>query len=301
MILLLFLVVTLLFKPITGDSCESYTHPTYGKTGQCIKTSDCSNALYISNLCESKPIDIKCCFSGALTACPNIISRAEWGARPATVNVKLATPVPIVVIHHTTAANCTTKVECMARMKRIQNYHMDSQKWGDIGYNFLVGEDGNVYEGRGWNQVGAQTLNYNSKSIGISVVGDYTYRLPNDAALNAVKQLIKCGVSRGYIKSDYLLRGHKDLNNTACPGKVFYEEIKKWPNYRSTTRRSDLGPSHSVPEDYLVMKDVYQSFLVDLLHNDGKQFEKNATSPFIVRLKTLVPLRHLDSVRKALS
>ncbi|CAF0979494.1 unnamed protein product [Rotaria sordida] len=265
MILLLFLVVTLLFKPITGDSCESYTHPTYGKTGQCIKTSDCPNALYISNLCESKPIDIKCCFSGALTACPNIISRAEWGARPATVNVKLATPVPIVVIHHTTAANCTTKVECMARMKRIQNYHMDSQKWGDIGYNFLVGEDGNVYEGRGWNQ------------------------------------LIKCGVSRGYIKSDYLLRGHKDLNNTACPGKVFYEEIKKWPNYRSTTRRSDLGPSHSVPEDYLVMKDVYQSFLVDLLHNDGKQFEKNAISPFIVRLKTLVPLRHLDSAHKALS
>ncbi len=59
--------------------------------------------------------------------CPNIISRAEWGARSATVNVKLATPVPIVVIHHTTAANCTTKTECMARMKRIQNYHMDSQ------------------------------------------------------------------------------------------------------------------------------------------------------------------------------
>ena len=59
--------------------------------------------------------------------CPNIISRVEWGARAATANIKLAMPVPIVVIHHTTAANCTTKVECMARMKRIQNYHMDSQ------------------------------------------------------------------------------------------------------------------------------------------------------------------------------
>ena len=59
--------------------------------------------------------------------CPNVISRAEWGARPATANVKLTASVPIVVIHHTTAANCTTKVECMARMKRIQNYHMDSQ------------------------------------------------------------------------------------------------------------------------------------------------------------------------------
>jgi len=59
--------------------------------------------------------------------CPNIISRDGWGARQATANVKLAMPVPIVVTHHTTVANCTTKVECMARMKRIQNYHMDSQ------------------------------------------------------------------------------------------------------------------------------------------------------------------------------
>jgi peptidoglycan recognition protein len=112
-------------------------------------------------------------------------------------------------------------------VERADSYMPPLLEWGDIGYNFLVGEDGNVYEGRGWTQVGAQTLNSNSKSIGIdrlcvshsfytiyyilgiSVVGDYTYRLPNDAALIAVKQLIKCGVSRGFIKSDYLLRGHK--------------------------------------------------------------------------------------------
>jgi hypothetical protein len=46
--------------------------------------------------------------------------------------------------------------------------------WGDIGYNFLVGEDGNVYEGRGWTQVGAQTLNYNSNQL-VSI--DYLSRI----------------------------------------------------------------------------------------------------------------------------
>jgi N-acetylmuramoyl-L-alanine amidase len=51
---------------------------------------------------------------------------------------------------------------------------MNAQRWPDIGYNFLVGEDGNVYEGRGWDAVGAHAVPYNSNSIGICVIGDFT-------------------------------------------------------------------------------------------------------------------------------
>jgi N-acetylmuramoyl-L-alanine amidase len=36
----------------------------------------------------------------------------------------------------------------------------------DIGYNFLIGEDGNVYEGRGWDEVGDHTFGYNFASLG---------------------------------------------------------------------------------------------------------------------------------------
>jgi N-acetylmuramoyl-L-alanine amidase len=51
---------------------------------------------------------------------------------------------------------------------------MDTNKWNDIGYNFLVGEDGNVYEGRGWNTVGTHAGNFNKKSIGICFIGNFT-------------------------------------------------------------------------------------------------------------------------------
>jgi len=51
---------------------------------------------------------------------------------------------------------------------------MDNKKWSDIGYNFLVGEDGNVYEGRGWGKKGAHSIPFNNKSIGICIIGDYT-------------------------------------------------------------------------------------------------------------------------------
>ena len=32
----------------------------------------------------------------------------------------------------------------------IQKYHQDVKKNKDVAYNFLIGEDGNVYEGRGY-------------------------------------------------------------------------------------------------------------------------------------------------------
>lgn len=66
--------------------------------------------------------------------------------------------------------------------------------WNDIGYTFLVCEDGRVYEGRGWNVKGSHTLGYNEIAIGVCIIGDYQYRLPLPVALNATLQLLACGV-----------------------------------------------------------------------------------------------------------
>lgn len=38
--------------------------------------------------------------------------------------------------------------------------------WPDIGFNYIVGEDGNIYEGRGWDEVGAHTKGHNYDVIG---------------------------------------------------------------------------------------------------------------------------------------
>ena len=63
------------------------------------------------------------------------------------------------------------------------------------------------------------------------MIGDFTNRVPNDAALNAVKQLIKCAHDNHKITPNYTLRGHRDVGQTACPGDKLYELIKTWPHY----------------------------------------------------------------------
>lgn len=50
---------------------------------------------------------------------------------------------------------------------------MSEQHWNDIGYNFLVAPTGDVFEGRGWGVKGAHAVKYNSKSVGICLIGDY--------------------------------------------------------------------------------------------------------------------------------
>ena len=46
--------------------------------------------------------------------------------------------------------------ECSAEVRKIQDFHMGpGRNWWDIGYNFLIGEDGRIYEGRGFDAQGA--------------------------------------------------------------------------------------------------------------------------------------------------
>jgi hypothetical protein len=51
----------------------------------------------------------------------------------------------------------------LAKQSNTQNL---SPGFTDIGYSFVVGEDGNVYEARGWDAVGAHTYGYNDVGLG---------------------------------------------------------------------------------------------------------------------------------------
>ncbi|XP_024079389.2 peptidoglycan-recognition protein SC2-like [Terrapene carolina triunguis] len=169
----------------------------------------------------------------AALGCPRIISRRQWGARPPRSRVPLRTPVPYVIIHHTAGNRCTSQASCIQQVRGIQNYHMDTLRWPDIGYNFLIGEDGNVYEGRGWRTVGAHAKNWNYKSLGFSFLGNFSSRVPNTAALNAAKSLIQCAVSKGFLRRTYTLKGHRNVFATSCPGNALYRVISKWPRFKA--------------------------------------------------------------------
>lgn len=161
-----------------------------------------------------------------------IVTRAEWNARNATDIEYINTAVNMSFVHHTAGTwECFDKATCILMVQDIQNLHMDTNGWSDIGYSFLIGEDGRVYEGRGWNVVGAHTYKYNSVAYGFCVIGNFMTRPPNDLALNTTQKIIDCGVQLEYTLPDYELFGHRDGSCTACPGDYLYAIIQTWAHY----------------------------------------------------------------------
>ena len=206
--------------------------------GACQYDSNRCHGSYFSGKCSGGR-HRRCCTRTAIEQSTgdcsnvNIISRDSWGARRPTSTSTIYTPVSDFFIHHTEGRACTTFSRCVSRMKGIQNYHMNHKGWSDIGYSFLVGGDGNIYEGRGWDRVGTHTEGYNSRGLAASFMGSFTTHTPRTAALDAVKALIQCGISKGKISYSYALFGHRDVGSTDCPGTALYDLIKTWPRFHA--------------------------------------------------------------------
>lgn len=101
----------------------------------------------------------------------------------------------------------------------VHNFHRNGNGWSGIGYNWWIDFDGNIYEGRGWNQ-GAHASGYNTTSLGIGYQGDFTKQKMPDAQLRAGIELNNWLMAELGLSTNAII-GHNQIGNTACPGRNF--------------------------------------------------------------------------------
>ena len=178
--------------------------------------------------------------AAAAAAKPTIYSRAQWGA---SEGLRRGAPsygsVQVGFVHHTVSANSYSSSSVPSMIRGMYAYHVQSLGWSDIGYNFLVDRFGRTWEGRygGVNRavVGAQTLNFNSVSMGVSAIGNYEAAGPPQAMTNAIKGILAWKFSLAGIpatgrvvangKSLNRVSGHRDAFLTTCPGQYLYAKL----------------------------------------------------------------------------
>ncbi|XP_067687126.1 protein-glucosylgalactosylhydroxylysine glucosidase-like [Haliotis asinina] len=138
--------------------------------------------------------------------CPHIIARSAWKADNEYATQPTSAAADYVVVDHTAWGMCTDLATCTRAIKHIQDWH---QKIGypDIAYNFLIGEDGRLYEGRGWDVVPGNATDRSQESLSIGLVGVFRCKPANVRIQETLQRLIKCGVELGKINTDYHLVG----------------------------------------------------------------------------------------------
>ena len=149
-----------------------------------------------------------------------------------------------IILHHTGAKTGT--------VEGIHQYHRDSRGWTGIGYNYVIYKDGTIHEGRGLEYVGAHATDYNSISVGISCVGDFNTEKMGKAQYDSLVWLI--GFIKGYYPNAKIL-GHKEVGNTACPGK--YYPLEDMKNFESIKK---VDKENNDMERYKTLADVPESY-----------------------------------------
>ncbi|WP_326597013.1 N-acetylmuramoyl-L-alanine amidase [Streptomyces sp. NBC_01803] len=188
---------------------------------------------------------------------PPITTRADWGADESLRedDFVYTDTIKTVFVHHTAGTNDYSCSDAPAIIRGIYAYHVESEGWRDIGYNFLVDKCGEIYEGRAGGVTepvqGAHTLGFNHNSMGVSVLGTYSSTAPNEDILASVSLLTawKLGLHDGdpegaqnrtssggtYPEGTTIelnnVSGHRDGYNTDCPGDELYAEL---PTVRAT-------------------------------------------------------------------
>jgi len=200
--------------------------------GDCLINSNYCAGIYTSGKCGG-PANRQCCQQPAQGDCPQIITRSQWGARAPSSISYVGDNLAYHFVHHAETPDCDSEATCSARVRSIQAYHMDSNGWSDIGYNFLIGGDGNIYEGRGWGVLGAHTGGYNSVGYGTCFIGSFTDHIPVPEAVNKYMALLECSTGSGYVASNYQMKGHRQApgGTTSCPGDMLYNLIQSWPGW----------------------------------------------------------------------
>lgn len=164
---------------------------------------------------------------------PDIYSCADWGARPPSSppSVVNATPNKIIV-HHTAFPNTDdlSLDYAFANSREIQDLHMDGNGWLDSGQHFTNSRGGFLTEGRhgsldallaGDHMIeGAHVVGQNSQAIGIENDGSYhTGEQPTEQQWDSLIGFCAF-ICWQYTIPAVEIYGHKDFNDTLCPGGI---------------------------------------------------------------------------------
>lgn len=126
-----------------------------------------------------------------------------------------------IVVHHS-ASSANTTVE------DINRWHKE-KGWGGIGYHIVITKDGVVHTCRDLDEWGIQVANWNDKSVGVCLTGNFNKNIPTILQIKSLEKVL-VNLCKKYNLKYWNIYGHRDIKRlfifnttqTACPGDNLY-------------------------------------------------------------------------------
>ena len=138
----------------------------------------------------------------------------EYEERPST---------EVIVIHHAGFPEGDKD----SSAEDIHKFHQQTNGWAGIGYHYVIRKDGTIEQGRRPQMIGAHAYHHNKNSIGICVAGNFNVAKPQAAQMDSLKLLTAWLCQRYKLNpmGKGVIVGHRDLNDTTCPGDNLYKKL----------------------------------------------------------------------------
>ena len=156
-------------------------------------------------------------------------SRAEWAELP-TAGYSMPDNVDKFVVHHFFIPDVPASAPLhreMDELRGVAKFHYRKWGYGATGYNFVVFDSGNSFEGQGVNRSGAHTKGQNTKSYGVAIAINGDQRPPTDAAWREVARIRWKLVDTGKLSENHKVYGHTDFSEKSCPGHRTYPLLEE--------------------------------------------------------------------------
>tara|TARA_R110000803_G_scaffold107207_1_gene175326 strand:+ start:474 stop:911 length:438 start_codon:yes stop_codon:yes gene_type:complete len=119
----------------------------------------------------------------------------------------------------------------------IRNWHVNGNKWSDVGYHFVIKINGTIQIGRPINKIGSHVKGKNRSSIGICYIGGMNRDMTDWIDTRTPEQKVSLIALLKELKEKYtkaIVYGHNDFTDKkVCPcfdAKQEYEYISNSKN-----------------------------------------------------------------------
>lgn len=177
---------------------------------------------------------------------PSINPRSAWAVDRPALGPLDAEDVRFLIVHHSASNGGHTSADAPRILRGFYDFHTsESRGWNDVAYNFLIDEEGGIWEGRTGSLAGPVAGDTTGGNQGftqlVCLIGNFDDRPPSGAALGSLVQVLAWladrydvptspgsqvsftsrGSNRHAAGSEVTtptITGHRTMSQTSCPG-----------------------------------------------------------------------------------